>query len=102
MSALGFFRQRQKMVFWIMVFLMIVFLITIGGIEPFMQLVTPSSKRVVYGEAGATSRYKIKMADVHNAAMHLELLNRIGLGEPRRILLSTFVPQGPQTELPGE
>ncbi len=102
MSALGFFRQRQKMVFWIMVFLMIVFLLTIGGIEPFMQLVRPNPQSAAYGQGGAAARYTIKRSDVVQASAHLDILKGIGLGDPRTVLLSPLVPAGRPLDRPGE
>jgi hypothetical protein len=101
MSALGFFRRHQRMVFWIMVILMVVFLITINGAEPFFRLVSPSGQKAVLGQAGRLQRYDIRSADLQRATTDIRLLQAMGMGSPQRVLIDPLVA-GPPAELPGE
>ncbi len=78
MSALGFFRKHQRMVFWIMVILMVVFLITINGSEQFYQLVLPNAQRAILGHAGRGERYEIRQGELQRASIDLALLRDMG------------------------
>jgi hypothetical protein len=101
MSALGFFRRRQRMVFWIMVILMVVFLVTINGSSQFFQLVMPNRQRMVLGQAGRVTRYDIRQGDLQAASVELSLLKVMDLGNPLRVLVDPLT-EGRPTELPGE
>lgn len=101
MSALGFFRRRQRMVFWIMVILMVVFLITLNGPDAFFQMVQPNSQKFVIGQAGRAQRYDIRQADLIRAGSELDLLKTMGLGNPARVLVDPLLGDAP-LELPGE
>jgi hypothetical protein len=101
MSALGFFRKNQRMVFWIMVVLMVVFLVTINGAQPFYDLVAPRGDKAVIGHAGRLQRYDIRQRDEQAALTDLALLKAMGLGNPARVLVDPLIAGSP-TELPGE
>ena len=83
MAALGFFRKHKRMVFWIMVVLMIVFALSIGGAGPFIRMFSPDPGDEVIGIAGAD---EITLGRLRQAAGDLELLGRLGLGDPVRVL----------------
>lgn len=84
MAALGFFRKHQKLVFGMMVFLMMLFLVTIGGVDPFVQMFTPNPEKRVVGTADGV---KITAGQRLQAQKEIELLSRyLQLGDVYRVL----------------
>ena len=84
MAALGFFRKNRKLVFWIMVILMVVFLLGIGGIKPLLDLFKPDP-----GErpAGTWRHGELTEGMVQQAGRDLGYLQEVlGLGQPFRVL----------------
>ena len=80
--ALGFFRRRKKLVFWIMVALMVVFLLSIGGAQPLIRMFAPRGDDVALGHAGALTVTQRALKRVDGELMLLQ--RYFGLGNAFR------------------
>ena len=95
--ALGFFRRNTKMVVWIMVILMGVFILSSVGASEWAKWVSPSGKKKVVGDAGDT---KITNNDLAHADKDLKILRDFGLGNPEGMLRRMVTGQA--RPIPGE
>jgi len=94
--ALGFFRRNTKMVVWIMVILMGMFLLGTVGASTILQWFRPSGLNEVLATAGDT---ELTRRDFRRGAIQLRILRRLGLGHPKK-MLATLI-RGESRPVPG-
>ncbi len=91
MAAFGFFRKNSKLVFWIMVVLMVIFLIGIGGAQPIIEMF---SRRGDGPVVGRTPEAELTLLDIQRADTELDILRqRLGIGRLERVLASDPILQ---------
>ncbi len=90
MAALGFFRKNQKLVFWIMVVLMVMFTLGLGGGgQAIINLFRPDGGDKVIATVGGD---EITVTQYTEAVRDVEIFqDELGLGDPFRMLMAEEV-----------